>query len=186
MFKLALASFIAALALFGYGAIFWISPYPYSFTKKPAQGDEALGAMLRQHLPETGLYLLPGAGSDDQKAQALYQAGPVATIHFEKGGVQAMSPKVFINGFLLGWVTTALLALLLRMANLSSYTARVFLIVVACAAVGAYSILGNAIWWFQPRPWLILNFLYDLSAFLIAGLVLAAFIKPTPTAPAAS
>lgn len=40
--------------------------------------------------------------------------------------------------------------------------------------------LGDGIYWFQPWPWLVLNAAYDVVAFVVAGLVLAAFVKPPP------
>lgn len=180
MFKLVLGSFLSAMALFVFGAAFWTSPLPYRFVAKPARGDAGLGQALRDHLPVDGLYLVPGIETDPKDAPAAYRAGPVATIHFRKGGVEAMSPSVFINGFLQGWAATSLLALLLRLAPQPRYGLRVLVVVTAASASAIYMKLGDGIYWFQPWPWLVLNAAYDVVAFLVAGLVLAAFIKPTP------
>jgi hypothetical protein len=180
MKKLVLGTFLSALAMFVFGAGFWMSPFPYSFAAKAPGGDEALGRALKASLPTAGLYLVPSVGGDTEKELALYKAGPVATIHFRPEGVDSMSPSVMIRGFLLGWTTTALLALMLRLGMPSTYGARVLAVLTAAAAAAAYIRLGDGIWWFQPWPWLVLTAVYDVAAFGVGALVLAAFVKPQP------
>jgi hypothetical protein len=178
MKSLTLGSFLAALALFFFGAAFWISPFPYGFVEKPTLGEEALGRLLRESLPRTGLYLVPGTGTAPEEATRLYKQGPVATIHYRAEGVDSMSPSVFIRGFLVSWVTTALLALILRLGGGARYGTRLTQVVASGLAAAVYLRLGDGIWWFQPWPWLVLTDAYDLAAFTVAGLVLAAFVKP--------
>src|SRR6187402_1731285 len=108
MTRLLLGSLIAAVVLFGFGAAFWTCPAPYAYVEKPSQGSEALGKVLRDHLPNDGVYLVPGNDSDPETRLKLYQAGPVATIHYRRDGVEPMDPTTLTIGFLHGWVTTFL------------------------------------------------------------------------------
>lgn len=178
MTRLFFGSLVAALVLFGFGAAFWTCPTPYAYVEKPSQGSAALGAVLRDHLPNDGLYLVPGNDSDPDTRLKLYQAGPVATIHYRRDGVEPMAPETLTIGFLHGWVTTFLLGCLLRIASLPRYGQRLLLILLAGLAAANYMKLGDGIYWFQPWPWLVLNAAYDAVAFLVAGAILAGIVKP--------
>jgi hypothetical protein len=180
MIKLVLGTFLSALAIFAFGAVFWMSPIHEPYVGKTKSGDEAVGRFLREEFPQAGYYRIPGVQANDDETVRLHRAGPVATIHFRPEGVEPMAPSVMIRGFLHGWVTVALLALVLRLATPATYGSRVLLVAVAGAAGVVYTRLGDGIWWFQPWPWLILTAAYGFAVFLIAGLVLAAFVKPTP------
>jgi len=184
MKTLTLGSFLAALAMFVFGAAFWICPLPYRVAGTPSLGDEALGRLLKDALPKDGLYLVPGVQGKPEEIQSRYRQGPVATIHYHSGGVEPMSPPMLVRGFLLGWATTGLLALLLRLGGNTSYWSRVLQVAAAGAAAALYLRIGDGIWWYQPWPWLVLTAGYDLAVFTLAGLVLAKFVRPAAVATA--
>ena len=186
MKRMIAGSFVAALALFAFGAAFWTCPIPYAYVEKASVNDAELGQALRSQLPNDGIYLIPSITSNHEAAQALYRKGPVVTIHYRKDGVEPMSPGVLIAGFFHGWLTTLLLAGMLRIASLPRFGQRVLLVTLGGVAAANYMELGAGIYWFQPWPWLVLNAAYDAAAFLVTGLVLAAFIKPPPAAVGAS
>ena len=178
MLKLTLGSLLAALAIMVFGAVFWMSPFPYRYAAKSPLTETALGAALKPLLPATGTYLLPGYTSDLAAAAGLAQQGPIVTIHYRAEGADTMSPEVFARGFLHGWVVMALLALVLRLAAHPSYWGRVLIVGVAGMAGAIYMRLGDGVWMFQPWPWLWVTTVYDTLTFFLAGLVLAAFTKP--------
>jgi hypothetical protein len=171
-------SLAAAVVLFAFGAAFWTCPIPYAYVEKPTTSNSDLAAALREHLPNDGLYLVPGIGADPAKTQEAYRHGPVATLHYRREGVEPMSPGVLGTGFVHGWITTALLALLLNVAALPRFGQRVTVVTLAGIACANYMNLGDGIYWFQPWPWLILNASYNAAAMLMAGLVLGALVKP--------
>ncbi len=179
MKRILLGSLVAAIVLFAFGGAFWTCPIPYAYVEKPTTSGAALASALREHLPNDGLYLVPGMDTDPAKSQEQYRKGPVATIHYRREGVEPMSPAVLTTGFFHGWITTALLAVLLRIAALPRFGQRWTVVTLAGVACANYMTLGDGIYWFQPWPWLILNAAYNSAAMLVAGLVLAAFIKPT-------
>jgi len=185
MKRIVLGSFVAALALFVFGAAFWTCPIPYAYVEKASADDSELGRLLRNALPNDGVYLIPSPANAPETAMALYRQGPVATIHYRRGGAEPMAPSLFVTGFLHGWVTTFLLALLLHLAAPPRFGQRLLLVALAGIAVTNYTVLNDGIYSFQPWPWLLLNAAYDAAAFLMAGLVLAGIVKPGAPAPPA-
>lgn len=182
MIRTLLGSFVAAVVLFGFGAAFWTCPTPYAYIEKTSQGPEALAKALREHLPNDGLYLVPGRSADPKEEAEAYRRGPIATIHYRKDGAEAMNPTTLALGFLHGWFTTLLLAVTLRLANLQRFGQRLLLVTLAGVAVVNYANLGDGIYWFQPWPWLLLNAAYNSVAMLIVGAILGALVRPAKVA----
>ena len=179
--KIALGSLLATLAVFVWGAVFWMNPLPYSFITKTTNDIEA-GKSLLQHFPNTGTYFVPSMSKDEKAMEDLYKAGPVATVHIHREGVDTMSPQVFLMGFLHQLVTVVLIAWLLKKAlpGLGGYCSRLGFVAVAGLAAGFFSNVGFSIWMYVPLALPLINTVYVLTAWLVAGLVLAAFIKPKP------
>lgn len=180
MKRIVFGSFIAALALFAFGAAFWTCPIPYAYVEKATVPDAQLSQMLRNALPNDGLYLVPSPTGEPQSILKLYQEGPVVTIHYHRDGVEPMSSSVLIQGFFHGWITTFLLAGLVHLTARPRFGQRLLLVALAGSAGANYMVLGAGIYWFQPWPWLLLNAAYDAVAFVVCGLILAAIVKPAP------
>ena len=84
------------------------------------------------------------------------------------------------RGFLIGWVTSALLAVLLLMVlpALPTYRARVLFFAIAGLTLSVFVNGGATVWWHHTPGWALLNGVYNAIAWTIAGLVLAWFIRP--------
>lgn len=180
MIRIVIGSFVAALALFAFGAAFWTCPIPYAYVEKSTIGDAELSLLLRNALPNDGLYLVPSPSGEPKAIQDLYRQGPVVTIHYRRDGVEPMSSSVLTLGFFHGWITTFLLAGLVHLTARPRFGQRLLIVALAGAAGANYMVLGAGIYWFQPWPWLLLNAAYDAVAFVVCGLILAAMIKPAP------
>jgi len=183
MKQLLLGSLLAAVALFIWGAIFWMSPISNSVLER-ARDDEAAGQALLEHFPESGTYVIPGERSDEGTFTRLHQAGPIATIHVRREGAPAMNPQVFVKGFLHGLLTCFLLGLMMKMAlpGLPTYGLRVGFATLAALTAAVFLELGEVVWWYQPWGLHLVNLVWSATAGLIAGLVLAYFLRPSPAA----
>jgi hypothetical protein len=181
MLRFVLACLLAAIAMFLWGMLFWTTPLPYSCLQQ-TKDDAAAGESLSAHFPESGTYILPGHYNSAEKMNALYQTGPIAMIHLRWQGSDVMPVGMFVRGFLVQLVTVIFIALLLKMAlpALASYGKRVLLVALAGLAAAFFTSASNLVWWHHPWAFYVSTALYEFSAWVAVGLVLAALLKPQP------
>ena len=175
---LAIGSVVAAVAMFVWGFLVWgVSPFPYQVLK-PVADVPALQQALKGALPESAVYLFPhpSQGTEEELGKKLAE-GAFGRVIFVREGA-TMGGGTFGLGYLHNLVTAFLLALLVRSAAGASYGARLGIVVLAGLAGAIYSNLGKPIWLFDPWGAHVLDFAYDLSSYVVAGLVLAKFVKP--------
>jgi hypothetical protein len=180
MKRLLLASFLAALAVFVWGFVFWgLSPMSAAVMQS-ADDDQAAQAALRETFPKSGVYFVPSPAGDPAAVDALHRAGPVAMVHIQMDGRPAMDPGIFVWGFVHGWLVCLILGWLLLRAGpaLPAYRSRVLFIAAAGFAAALFIDYGDTIWWYSDRSWQLLNLTYNTVAWLVAGVVLAAILKP--------
>jgi len=181
MGKLLLASLVAALAMMAWAFLFWTTPIAGNLFGHPGPAEDLLRSALAA-LPESGAYFVPDMpeGGDMEAWKARHRAGPIAHLHVIKGGAEPMPPTQYVWGLLHMLVTALILAFMLRMALpvLDGYAARVGFVVLAGLAAAVWGQLGQPIWFLHGWGYHILYALYDWISWLLAGLVLGAFIKP--------
>jgi len=184
---------LASLAMFAFGAVFWMTPLTTSFFMTAAD-DETAGRRLKELFPATGTYYVPWTQADASlpkeageqafaRQEALHKAGPIAMIHMRHEGAGIMEPKLLLTGFIHELISMTVAALLMGslLAVLNSYVRRVGFMAVTGVLIAWFGPMSQPIWWFNPWPIHIVNALYTALAWLVAGLVLAAFIKPSAT-----
>ncbi len=176
-----LAPALAAVAMFIFGSIFWMNPLPYKVISTTAD-DRAAAATLDTVFPATGLYLVPSPHSDPETAEELFNAGPIAMVHFVKEGHPMMDPGMFLKGYLHYFVVALLLGMILRKSGVSGqgYCCAVKLSILIGLTGGTLTTLSEPIWWRHLWSWGLINLLYATLTFMVAGLVLAKFL-PKPT-----
>ena len=181
MKSIILGSFLAALAFFVWGAVFYTITGAPSRVLKSTPTD--VGPMLNEAFPESGTYFVPGMGNMTE-AQALMKRGPVATVHIHREGLTPMAPGLMAAGFFHGWAYALLLAALLKqICKKSGYGARVGFVTLAGFTGAFCARLGDTIWWHKSIDWQLTETLYMTMGALVIGLVLAKFIK-SPVKPA--
>lgn len=177
MNKLIIGSFLAALALFFWGFVYYgISGIPYNFL---GQSSDEVALSLKERFPADGTYIFPDPTTE--RMEELQKRGPVAMIHIKPDGVP--NPMSMMGtGFIHGWIYCVLLALLLKqICKKTGYCGRVGFVVLAAAAGAFAARFGDAVWWQQAWSWQISNFAYALVGGLIVGLILAKFIPQEKT-----
>lgn len=186
MKKFVLAPFLAALAMFFWGFLYWGAPPFLPYRALHTVTDESATALAVGKLfPASGAYLIPSPLSGEANLVELAQRGPSIEVHIRQEPRPAMDPAVMIGGFVQMFVLAVLLTALLcgLTKAFERWTGRVKF----CAMLGllvAAGDLGAAIWWHHAWSWTIAAAVYDLVLYTLAGLVLAQFVtpKPEPTA----
>ncbi len=181
MKKFLLAPFLAALAMFFWGFVYYgISGIPYKALG--TTGDVA--PAVAELFPADGTYLLPDPRGTPEVMAEQMKRGQFVMVHVKKGGVKEMDPTILAKGFALEFVSCLLLALLIHRAygvqsdqNLCRF--------MHCVIIGVLLTLfangGQAIWWQQAWGWHLMTMLHDIVCFALAGAVLTFFFKPKAT-----
>lgn len=180
MTRYLVGTFLAALAMFIWGAVFWMNPITNGFFETPA-GEAEVGAALLKHFPRDGTYFVPGPQKDEATQTALHEKGPLATIHIKTAGAPVMPPRTLILGFVQLWVSTLLasfLAVRAVPAVSSAYGKRLWFFVLIGLLIAIYANFASPIWMNQPWTYHVVYATYHFSGWLLGGLVLAATIKP--------
>jgi len=168
---------LAALASYLWGMVFWgFNPLPYT-TWKHAVDDEAAGAAIAKHFPETGTYYFPGMYLEEEERTRLHERGPVGFVHVTAHeGRPIMDPSIMVLGFVLTLGVAAVLAWLLRQAApaLPSYGRRVGFIAVAGFAASLAIHIGDHVWWLIAIEWKLYQAFYETVSWTLMGAVLAA------------
>lgn len=175
MKKYLLAPFLGALAMFIWGFIYYgVSGIPYQ-ALQPAQ---EVGPALDKLFPASGTYVIPDPRTDEPAMSRQLASGPFATVHITKGGLKAMDPAVMISGFALEFISCGLLVILLGLTRIGNYPDRVIFVLVAGVLMAFFAHGGQAVWWHQDWNWQFRTMIHDVVAFLLAGAIIAGFVKP--------
>lgn len=179
MQRLITSSLLAAVALFIFGAIYWMSPTSSIGVSDPAD-DAVAQALLGQIFPETGLYWVPGMGTyseDPERFEELHVTGPVAMVNIVHDAGPPMAPGTFIAGFIHEWIACFLIALLLLKASpaLPGFADKVGFVTLAGFTASFFIDISAVIWWRMPLAVQIVSSIYVIVSWFIIGLILARF-----------
>ncbi len=180
MKNIAIGGLISAIATFMWGFVFWATPISQpSMKHTTSPQNTAIREALKDNLTETGTYFVPDQMHDMEGFMTQHREGPLATIHFQKGGAEAMGAGVMLKGILhmlLVWLFVGWLLALLP--PLDTYAKRFRTVLLFGVASAVWSTLGMPIWYFQPWAYWLMTCVYDLGAWAIAAAILAHFVKP--------
>jgi hypothetical protein len=103
----------------------------------------------------------------------------VGFVHIDRDGRPVHDVAMMIRGFLLTVAVTALIALLLSRvrASLPDYMSRVSFVTLLGATASLLHDGGDTVWWALPEDWQAAKAAYNVGAWVVAGLVLARFVR---------
>lgn len=170
----------AAVATFFFGFLYWgVNPAPYRSLMEVTDEPVAREA-LKRHFPDNGTYVVPGLTQDQETLEKLHEEGPVAFVHMMAvNGRPMMGPAMMVQGFLLNVIVAGLLGILLLLGTRpdTSYLERVrFAGLFGCTAAILID-FGDVVWWGESASWKLHMAIYHIGFAVVAGLVLAAFMR---------
>lgn len=180
MKKLAVASLLAAVAMFIWGFAFWATGLSDPFNHLSAGASRTVVGGLKASITESGAYQLPDYYAvDEDEFVSRHKEGPIVTIFYQATGADPQSPVKLLQGFVHYLVTAVILAFVLKTAanGLAGYGDRLKLMIVIGLAATIYGNLGKPIWFHHDWGYHLSVGLYDFVAYVVTGAVLAYFIK---------
>jgi hypothetical protein len=179
MIKLAIGSFVAAIAMFVTGFIFFATPLgQIAFAGANETQSATVQAALAANLPKTGTYMVPDPST--QSGTTLYGQGPVATVHYNSKGFSLSDMSGIGYGFAQELIVCILLAAALSTLDrrIPDFASRARIVVLFSVAASAMSNLGNPIWWHHDWTYWTYNFVAEAAMLSVAGLVIARWFLP--------
>ena len=181
MKRLLIGLVLATVAVYSWGAFFWYGPGTAAlYTQIP--DERALAEDLLAQLRGSATYRIPWDPNDVDATMDRLHEGPVATIHFQREGVEPGNLGMPVLGFFHVLVSVGIFAGVLRMVagGLPRYADRARFTVLVAAALAVFANLDGPIWWQEAWGFHLTHAIYDFSSWLIAGLILSAFVPPEP------
>lgn len=188
MKKFVLAPFLAALAIFLWGFLYWGAPPYLPYKALSSVADDSAAALEAGKLFHTaGTYLLPSPLDGMDKMKELGARGPMVEVNIAPGMTDSDQAKCMALGFIHMFVMSLLLMFVLCTVKkaFECWTCPVKF----CAMLGLLAAtvhLGDAIWWHHSLGWTLAQAFYDFTVYTLAGLVLGKFVMPKGESPVAA
>ncbi len=186
MARIIIAAIVGGLIVFGWSSVAHmmlpIGEMGMHVEKLP--GEASLRSAMTEHLPESGLYFIPGMdpllegdpAKQWEEAAERMASGPVVLMAVRKDGSSGMAKELGFEG--LANISCALVAGLILWCIPCAFVCRV-LVVMALGLFSWISIdVSYVIWYGFPVEYAAGQLIDHLIGWLLAGLVIAAIVKP--------
>jgi hypothetical protein len=183
MLRVIVAVVLASVVQFSWGFAFYGALGGLEYTTSRATDEAAVTEAIQSALPESGTYFVPacpGMNASEEATQAFEKRAALMQIQYTKDGFsKAQMPFVMGAGFGYTVLITFLAAWLLRAAlpGLPTYFGRVGF-VFGVGLFAAVARLSDVIWFHHHWLFEVGQILFIAVAWLLAGVVLGAIIRP--------
>ena len=189
MKRLITGGIVGGITLFMWGFVSWVVLTWHSDTVRHDSSVMAVVEDIEDNLQETGVYYFPPMTTmrpDETEMEAyteLHKNSPSGMIFYNAEHLDPMSPSRLFVGFLadVGAAIFTTLLLIVALPNLPKYWGRV----VYVAALGVFAIFAirmiDGVFFNLPIRWTVNQTLDTAISWMLAGLVLAAIVRPPKT-----
>lgn len=189
-FFVVIAAALSAIVLMAWGFVFWtLLPFPMDYIHT-LPNEDAIGAVFQDNQVAPGVYTYPGPdgmNADDEATveawKSKHLAGPILHV-FVSNGLEPMAPTMYMKGMLHFFVSSLIAGTLLAIAgnSLTGYGARVAFVAGLGLFAAVFVGMGDVVWFYHPLGYQLMLACFLISSWILAGLVLAAFIRPKTAA----
>jgi hypothetical protein len=186
--RILLGGLTGSIVVFIVSGIFHMATRIGEYGIKKFSNEEAVLSAMRASIPDSGLYIFPGAGTMSGKDQSplnqaayleKYKTGPTGLLVYRTGGVELNFGKLLVYQFLFGLVAGLLLAWILGVtAGATTYGSRVLIVFLASLFAGVVYDLPYSNWYGFPMSYTVAHIATWTISWVIAGFAMAAIVKP--------
>ncbi|MDP2208191.1 MAG: hypothetical protein Q8K98_05365 [Bacteroidota bacterium] len=187
MKKIIIAGIIGGIVITLWGFIAWMGLNFHKDTMKSCPEDEIFSHIFVNSMKEEGVYVIPAMpDSQTEEAQKVWRdkikSGPIVTIFFHPTGGDPTMMKDVLYGTIINIITAMLAAWILSRSTASkqSYFARVSFVGVLAIFASITIHISNWNWMYFPIKYATAMSADLIIGWILAGLVIAAFIKERP------
>jgi len=185
-----LATVVGGIVYFLWTAVSWMALPLHDATMHDIPNEPAVLDALQASIDGKGVYFFPAfpepaqdASVTEQQREAWadkHRAGPVGLLVINPGGAEPMPPTTFLRGLLIDFLMAAVVAATLVYTRPSRYVYRVAVPI----AFGLFAALAGPItlnnWMHYPIDYALAGALDPVIGWTLAGLAMAAIVKPPP------
>ncbi len=185
--RLLLAVVLGAIVLQVWGTVSYMALGWHMTPIKPVENEAEVAAVLKKNAPEHSMFLMPhpdklpeGAEPHGPESMDNWNRGPIFFGVIRPGEFEFRMGAAIGKTFATNLASAFIIAILLAAAaNGLNYLGRVGFTMLAGLFAGIFSHVPYHIWWEFPVSFVVPNVIDAAVHWLLAGLVMAALIKPS-------
>jgi hypothetical protein len=174
MLRILIAGLLGGLAMYVFLSVAHLSPLGQVGVHALPNGDAVISQIGDAAGGKAGLYFVP----DNMAKKPSAAKGPFALVSFTPAAPTGLSPAQLGFEFFSELVESILAAWLLAQAALATYGARVAFVTVIGVVAAILSEAPYWNWYSFPLDFSLANAAMQVVGFLVAGLAMAAYLRP--------
>ncbi len=188
--KTLLAALAGGIVMYIFASAFHMSPAAQVGVSQSKDDAAMIAAMKSATGDKAGLYHFPYvdmASKDAMKTMAAeIKTSPSGIMIYHPAGEEGLSPARLIGEFVIELVEVVLALWLLSMTTITGFGRRVGFMAGVGLIAGITTNVSYLIWFNYPLDYTVLNVLYEIGKFVVAGVVAALILGMKPKAAAAA
>lgn len=191
--RVLIAAILSSIVLFAWGFVYWsyLTLVFAPWKAIPEEHEEHVVSILKASLDADGVYLYPWLasgsmdGATEEEFMRKHSDGPILQIFFRRAGIPPERLWVsLVVGFGHMFVSSLLLAtaLAFQVNHLRRFSQRLLFVVFLGIFTSWWTHIANVNWFHHPFDYALFFTVYDVTSLSLAGLALAAVVRPMPEA----
>jgi hypothetical protein len=186
--RMLMAGVVGGVILFVWGFLAWGVLPIHKTTIHEISSQDSLITALQSALPQKGVYLFPSMSQNAPSAEAekqwqeRYRKGPVGMIVYDPAGSEPMMPMQMLTGIIINIISAFFVAWFL--ARSTAYNAPYIKRVAYCGMYGIFATTATTLilwnWFGEPGDWVTGLIVDNVVGWVLAGIGIAALMKPSP------
>ena len=190
MGKVIFGGIIGGIIAFVWSFVSWAVLPWHEWTFQSFKNEEFVSWVIQENVKKDGIYMIPYLHDDKvatspselkskfDEEKPTKDNGPFVYAQIKQKGIDYPNPRYFIYSFLTQFIGAALICYLLSKVTESGYGGRLVFVTLMGLVVGVLGHIPNWIWFGGSNLFLLIMIADLLITWFLAGLILAAMIKP--------